>query len=414
MAESTQTGEPLGGFATALAELDSVPAFLAALAFVLAALQGVLCLESVDSCRLSRRKMNILLAFEAVETLVLFCSELLSFLELRDAFDTAFPSLQFVAPCLFAAGVLQTFSELYFTLAVVTKSRILWMPISNLGSRFAALEIAPLTASLLLSVTLIGWRFRWWFRADAVAAEQALSAIQNEPSLAHGVMAFAAGWTVAISGSLVVIMLLSDCGEDGPSYFASVRYLWSPEKWIEQQHTGTKLWYRHMDSAHRALDEYVACALLDDSVPVPRDTRHVQVLLERGPLHVGNAIVGSDKQFCKREDRTASHLHKVVLLAEHLVVLPLLVVIVVIIARNHQHLDHVHYEALRQLAEGAIVLAFIEFAIGAKNVLWGVSGTSRRERAKVSGEDRLSHMRGLPAFSAEVEGGCGDMEIKVE
>ncbi|KAI0563485.1 hypothetical protein FGB62_39g11 [Gracilaria domingensis] len=172
-------------------------------------------------------------------------------------------------------------------------------------------------------------------------------------------MAFAAGWTVANSGMLVVIMLLSDCGEDGPSYFAGLRYLWRPEQWIDEQHIGTKVWYRRYENSDRALDEYIASALLDSTLPVPNDPRQLHTLLERAPLHVGNAIVGTDKDFCKEEDKIASRLQKVVFIAEHLVVLPLLFVIVVIIARNYDNLDQVHYEALTPLAEGAIILAFV-------------------------------------------------------
>ncbi|KAI0557748.1 hypothetical protein FGB62_267g07 [Gracilaria domingensis] len=200
-----------------------------------------------------------------------------------------------------------------------------------MGSSYALFEIVPLTISLILSVIFIGCRFRWWFRANAVTAQEALAAIEYEPSLRHGVMAFAAGWNVAISGMLVVIMLHSDCGEDGPRYFAGLRYLWHPKQWIDEQHIGTKL-------------------------PVPNDPRQVHTLLERAPLHVGNAIVGTDRDFCKEEDKIASRLQKVVLIAEHLVVLPLLFAIVVILARNYDNLDQVHYEALARLAEGAIFL----------------------------------------------------------
>ncbi|CAN8075507.1 unnamed protein product [Agarophyton chilense] len=409
-----QTGDPLGGFAEAVAELDSIPTLLAVVAILLASLQGVLCLESVDSCRLSRRKLNILLSFEVVETIVLFLSELLSFLELRTAFRDAFPDLHFVAPCLFAAGVLQIFSDIYFTLAVVTKSRISWIPVACMGSNHAVFEVVPLSISIILSVTLLGWRFRWWLRANAVSEEAALSAIQAESSLGHGVIAFAAGWTVAISALLIVIMVLSDCGEEGPSYFAGLRYLWRPEMWLDDQHVGSKVWYRRFESTDKALDEYMASALLDEDVPLPNIPRQVRTLLERAPLHIGNAIVGTDKQFCVQEDRIASRLQKLVLIAEHLVVLPLLVVIVVIVARNHDNLDQVHYVAIAKLAEGAIVLAFVEFAIGIKNLLWGVSGTVKGERANVSGAERVSSIRHLRAFSDETQRDSHDLEIKID
>ncbi|KAI0557043.1 hypothetical protein FGB62_350g02 [Gracilaria domingensis] len=227
-------------------------------------------------------------------------------------------------------------------------------------------------------------------------------------------MAFAARWTVAISGMLVVIMSHSDCGEDGPSYFAGLRYLWHPEQWIDEQHIGTKFCYHRYENSDRALDEYIASALLDSTLPVPNDPRQVHTLLERAPQHVGNAIVGTDRDFCKEEEKIASRLQKVVLIAGHLVVLPLLFAIVVILARNYDNLDQVHYEALAPLADGAIILAFVEFSIGIKNLLWGLNGTAKMERAGVSNEERLCTIRGLSATSRDAESNSCDFGIKVD
>ncbi|PXF39953.1 hypothetical protein BWQ96_10337 [Gracilariopsis chorda] len=389
---SIEEGQPLGGVNDALSSLQSFPTIIAALAVVLAALQAVLCMESVDPCRLSRRKMNILLGLELVETAILVASELLSFLELRSSLVQAFPSLYFVAPCLLAAGILQLLAEVYFTMAVVTKSRISWIPVSAMGSTSAFWEIIPFSVTLLLSFTVIGWRFRWWLRGNAVSESVALDAVQSDPALKAGVMGFAVGWTVSVSALLFITLLLTDCADDGPSYVAGLRYLWRPDQWLDEQHDGTKLWYRRFESNDQAVQEYIASAVLDSNVLLPRGLGEIQAHLERTPLHVGNAIVGNDRKYCKEEDRKAHRLQRVVMLAEHVVVLPLLIVLIVIIARNHDNLDKLHFDAIRQLADATVILAFVEVAIGLKNLIWGISGTGKKEFSSVSDDERLQSL----------------------
>lgn len=395
-------GSALGGIEDLASAVVSLPTFLALLAVFFAAIQGFLALESVDPCRISSRKMNMLLAVELAELIVSLTSELLSFFELRGALKLRLKWLHWVAPCLLAAGILETLVDLYFTLAVVTKSRVGWIPFSAVGAKSSNWETAPFLLTFILSLALVGWRLRWWWRGSCQLAVESMAVAQAESALKRPTVGFAVGWAVAVSSLAFIIILLSDFSEDGAHYIASLPYLWKPDQWLSRQHGDIKTWYRTWDNDDIVL-EYVSTAVLDGNVEVPKTANEVYRLLEQKPLHCGNAIVGHDRAFSDREDTGASRLHKVVLIAEHLVVLPLLIVVVVIVSRMHEDLDKQTFDALRQLTDGVIILAFLEIAIGIKNLLWSISGTSRKERGTVSTEKRLIELRDVDVENARVQ-----------
>lgn len=387
-------GTELGGVDDLASAVVSLPTVLALFAVFFAAMQGVLALESADPCRLSSRKMNTLLILELAEVVVSLISEVMSFVELRSALANRFQTLHWIAPCLLAAGLLETLVDVYFTLAVVTKSRVGWLPLSATGSTNTKWEVVPFVLTFSLSMSLVGWRLRWWWKSICVSTAVSEIAVSNEPALRIGVMGFAVGWAVGISALVFVIIMLADCAEDGANYVGSIPYLWKPDKWIDEQHGDIKVWYRTADQG-QSLEQYVASAVLDSSVPLPETENEVFVNLERQPLHCGNAIVGSDGKFIKEEDRGASRLHKVILLAEHVVVLPLLIVVVVIISRLHNSLDENTFEVLRQLTDAVIIIAFLEIAIGVKTVLWSFSGVAQKERAVPSNDHRIEQLQAL-------------------
>lgn len=383
---------PLGGIDDLASAVVTVPTVLALFAVFLSAMQGMLALESADPCRISVRKMNILLSLELAELLVSVASEVLSFVELRSALQERLQWLHWVAPCLLAAGLLETFVDLYYTLAVVTKSRVSWLPFSASGSSNKTWEVVPFSLTLSLSLILVGWRLRWWWNSCSIA--DSIQVTLEEPSLRRGVMGFAVGWAVGISSLVFLVMILTDCAEDGPNYIASLPFLWKPDSWIEGQHGDIKVWYREA-KGEEVVQEYVATAVLDGHVPLPETENDVLFNLERQPLHCGNAIMGTDRDMINKEDRAASRLHKVILLAEHLVVLPLLIVVVTVVSRLHGTFDVKTFKAVRQLTDAVIVIAFLEVAIGVKNVLWSVSGAMVKERAIPSDSARLTQLRGL-------------------
>lgn len=391
-----RAGEILGGIDDLASAVVSLPTVLALFAIFFSAMQGVLALESADPCRLSIRKMNILLALEVAEVFVSVATEVLSFVELREALSGRLQWLQWIAPCLLAAGMLETVVDIYFTLAVVTKSRVGWLPLSTTGSRNKTWEIVPFALTFSLSMSLVGWRLRWWWQGSCVSTEISELATSNEPALRKGVMGFAVGWAVGISALVFIIILLSDCSEDGANYIASLPYLWKPEKWIDEQHGDIKVWYRTA-SEKDSISQYIASAVLDGNVPLPETEAEVYVNLERQPLHCGNAIVGRDGELIYQEDPAASRLHKVIVLAEHVVVLPLLIVVVLIVSRLHNSLDKQTFKAIKGLTDAVVVIAFLEIAIGVKNVLWSVSGTLSKERAGPSDDSRLEQLQVISA-----------------
>eukprot|EP00177_Eucheuma_denticulatum_P000792 GFKZ01001437.1.p1 GENE.GFKZ01001437.1~~GFKZ01001437.1.p1 ORF type:complete len:413 (+),score=37.08 GFKZ01001437.1:257-1495(+) len=384
-------GQPLGGIDSLAAAVVSLPTALALAAIFLAAIQGVLTMESADPCRLSQRKMNILLLFEFAEIIVSLTSEALSFIELRASLRQRLTDLHWIAPCLLATGIIETLVNTYFTFAVVTKSRIGWMPFSASGSSNEWWEVLPFGVTASLSCALVGWRLRWWWTGVGVSGAEAQAAIENEAALEIGVIGFSVGWAVGISSLVLIIIFLTDCAEDGAKYVASLPYLWRPDDWLQGQQNDIRVWYRTVE-VEQGLQQYIAAAVLDGRLDLPKDERDVVQNLERYPLHCGNAIVGTDRDHVNDEDRASSRLHKVILVAEHLVVFPLLVVVVVLLSRLHDSLDCETFEVMRQLADAVTILAFLEIAIGVKNVLWSISGTSRKERGVAPGDERLQEL----------------------
>lgn len=407
-----QVGDPLGGFADVASSVVSLPTVLAAFAVFLSAMQGVLALESADPCRLSMRKMNMLLVLELAEVAVSVVSEVLSFVELRAALMGNLQWLHWVAPCLLAAGMIETAVDVYFTLAVVTKSRVGWMPFSASGSSNKAWEVVPFLLTFSLSVSLVGWRLRWWWKGEIVPDDLGLAIAAAEPAFKEGVMGFAVGWTVGVSGLVFIIILLSDCAEDGANYIASVPFLWKPDSWLERQHGDIKIWYRN-SKGDDTLQQYVASAVLDGSIEIPETENDVFLNLERQPLHCGNAIVGKDKELIYEEDRGASRLHKIILIAEHLVVLPLLFVVVILVVRLHDTLDDATFNVLKQLADGVIIISFLEIAIGIKNVLWSISGVSKAEQTTPPDDAGLDQLKGF--YTQHLKRSTAtDLTLKVE
>lgn len=383
--------DELGGFEEFTSSIVSPQTFLALLAVFFAAIQGVVALESVDPCRMSRRKMNILLVVEAAEFSVSIAAEILSFVELRNALKFRLTWLQWIAPCLLAAGVIETAVDLYFTLAVVSKNRIGWIPFSVIGANSSKWEVFPFILTFVLSLILVGWRLRWWWPGCVVDSTIAITAAEAETALKPGVMGYAVGWAVGISALVFLILLLSDFSEDGVHYIAGIRYLWSPDKWVGEQYAGVKVWYRE-GREQVSVQQYIATATLDANVETASTGLEIEKMLEHKPLHCGNAIVGQDVDLCHKEDAAPSRLHKIILLAEHVVALPLLIVAVVIVSRLHDSLDEETFDALQQLADSVIILAFLEVSIGIKNVLWSVSGTSQSERVQASSNARLEEL----------------------
>lgn len=382
----------LGGIDNLAAAADTLPTFMAVLVVFLSSLQGVLALESVDPCRISARKMNILLVLEVFEVILSIVSEVWSFFELKSVLSEHLPWLHWVAPCLLAAGLLETCVDLYFTLAVITKSRVGWIPISWVGSSNSAWEAVPFLVTFLLSFFIVGWRLQWWLKSDAGGANAGSDALKEVPALKSKVMGFAVGWAVFISGSAFLIIVITDFSEDGAHYIAGISFLWKPDQWLDNQQGDARVWSRLTDSPH-VMQEYIASAILDGNVPMPVSKGGVHKQLRKQPLHCGNAIVGHDKVKGDTEDRIASRLHKVVLLAEHLVGLPLLVVVICIIFQLRNSFNEVTFEVIRQIGDSVVIIALLEVAIGIKNLIWSFSGTSRKERALTCDASKLSDLQ---------------------
>ncbi len=358
---------------------------LAGVAVAFAAVQGALALESADPCRLSKRKMNMILFFELLEFIFLLISEVYSFIELRKALRTSFTWLHWVAPCLLAAGLLELAVDVYFTLAVLAKSRISWLPMSAIGEERMGWGLLPFVVTLSGAISLIGWRVQWWWPNKILSdTAKALAIAKAEQSMSTGVMGFSVGWVVAVSAIVFLVVLICDLGEDGPSYIFSLPYLWRPDEWLGDNPGTVKVWYR--TPTQELLDnQFDAAAVLDSTLtrdgPLA-DEESKRDFLERAPLHVGNAIVGDDQKNALREESSSAEtLHVIILVSEHLTVLPLLFTVLAAVINLKDGIDSGGLNVLEQLTDAVIVLAFIEVAIGIKNVVWGIRGNSESDRA---------------------------------
>lgn len=364
----------LGGNEAAL-ELNTIFAFAAIL---FASMQGVLCMESADPCRISYKKLQFLLGLEVLEVIVVVTSEALSFVDFRGALVHRLTWLRWVPTCLFILGLMELLLDLFFTLQCATLSRLYWRPFSSVGhiidkKRFRAsilLELLPLLLTASNSLVLVGWRQKWWMKAKAVSTKVAMAAAKKAAVLTMGAMVFCFCWGFILTGGLLV-------------YFS---YGFFQNKWHEQwvfMLKPHKYWERYPDRKfhhNTKTDEtreenfknlyrvqFGASAL--QNVTQYRKTR----CLETAPLSAGNAVVG-------REQAEVFHAHSrffhmLCLFSEHFTILPLQICVVIGLVQLYAKLDEETYAALKELVDAVIVVAMVEIAVGLKSLLWGCGGS---------------------------------------
>lgn len=341
-----------------------------------AAMQGTLAMESGDPCRISYKKFKLLFILEALEVGIVVASEGVSFVELQTALKERLQWLQWVPPCLLVIGLLELIADLYFTCNLATHSRVRWVPFSSVGwhrsgknSIFSTLrEVFTLSITAGLSLVLVGWRMRWWLVAVAVDRTTAQNALVLSKALSTGAIAFCIAWGLVLSCSLLLLMLYMEISNYKKSIFRKMKWAVNPTAYFKNHPKRNA-----MDRVptpelvekmrHLLYIEYgEAWAHTDD---------HITNLLRHAPLHVGNAIVSSDKEIVFSEDDDFRFGHLLFLFVEHFTILPLLCCIVAAVAQLHASLDEQAFVALKELVDAVIIVALVELAIGFKYFLWG-------------------------------------------
>ena len=94
-------------------------------AILFSAMQGTLCMESADPCRISYQKLRFLLGLEVLEVIVVVASESVSLVQMRGPLRERLTWLQWMPACLLALGLMELALDVYFTLFCAVNSRVL-------------------------------------------------------------------------------------------------------------------------------------------------------------------------------------------------------------------------------------------------------------------------------------------------
>ena len=135
-------------------------------AILFAGMQGTVCMESADPCRISYTKLLFLLGLETLQVIAVVVAEALSFVDLQRALSSRLTWLQWMPSCILVQGLTLLLFDIYYTLNAIAKCRIQWCPFSTTGfikdktnfihSFFPELLLMVPTGSM--SLVLIGWR----------------------------------------------------------------------------------------------------------------------------------------------------------------------------------------------------------------------------------------------------------------
>lgn len=344
-----------------------------------AAMQGTLCMESADPCRISYLKLRYLLGLEVLEVVTVVTSEALSYVELSGALSARLTWLRWVPACLLILGLMEMMVDLFFTYRCATRSRILWQPFSNVGytednNRFRTrelLELAPLVLTGGVSLVLVGWRQKWWLQAEIVSTEVAIAAAKKSKAFSLSAMVFCFVWGFALTGGILLILCYYSfyfkLYEEWP-YVLNPKNYW--ENYTSQKHP----WFAETDIEREkqfdALYEIQFGAKALENLTQAKKLR----CLETTPLSMGNAVAGNDRSKIFHDSTRSNHL--VFLFAEHFTILPIQICTAVGLVQLHSKLDMETLAALQELVDAVVVVAMVEIAVGMKTFLWGCGSLS--------------------------------------
>lgn len=365
--------QALGGNEAAL-QFNTLLAFAAIL---FASMQGTLCMESADPCRISYMKLQFLLGLEILEVIVVVASEALSFKDLSGALGERLTWLRWVPTCLLVLGLMELILDMYFTFECAARSRVDWEPFSSVGyskdkSRFrirVLLELMPLLLTGTVSLVLVGWRQKWWMKAEAVSTEIALAAAKKSKALSVGAIMFCFVWGFILTGGLLIFVTFR--AVDSKLY-----KLWycmpNPKQfWMSHPHLQRS---EFIKPDKERIDDFEKLYQIQFGSRALKDLTDADIMryLETTPLSVGNAVVGKDKSLVF-DGRTRLE-HIVLLVAEHFTILPLQICVAIGLVQVYSKLDVETFAALKELVGAMVVVAMVEIAVGLKSFLWGFGG----------------------------------------
>ncbi len=392
---------------------------LAFVVVLIAAMQGTLGLESADPCRISFRKFRLLLILEALEVFFAIVSEIVSFIALRSSLSTRFEWLQWVAPSLLAIGLLELILETWHTLALASRARAYWCPLSAVGRNEEGKNwqrvfetVIPIFLTIL-SIYLIGWRQQWWLEAPPVSEAISIERAKNCTALSVGALGFCFAWgflLVSVSCTGLVFLelfytIVKPNWGTNETMFNILRRSFNPSRW--RGNNG-----HWVDAPHSTKDKDVYDMLykleygkpygdtdyLKSSYLEAMDENTKREALLFAPPHVRNAIVGVFReQIYQHFGKAVKADHFTIVFAEHFTILPLQICVAVGIYQMHDALDAATRDALKELVDAVVVVAVVDIAVAFKVVIWGFGhhefvhnndrpfGEEKRESTRKSG-----------------------------
>lgn len=376
-------GPVVGGSEAAL----HLPTVLSFMAILVAGMQGTLVLESTRPCRISTSKVILVLFLEFIEVAIVFASEILTYIGLNNALRVRIQWLQWTPLCVLILGLMQLSLDACFTLDIVAESRVNYRPISVRKNDSLAWELLMFFVTLTLSMLLVGWRQRWWWHASPVSSEVAIAKARDEISLSTPVMAIAIGFAFALLGSMFFYAVIGELLyiNSNSSLIRRTRYLFASNRWHnvapdpEAQKLGprypspTLIGQYRLIAPFREVRSITDTTQMRDAAYEPSDDE-IRLNLMYEPLRLGNMVVGEDvEEVQKSRHDVWERAYRIFTFTETLVIIPLMVAVVVAVARLHNSLDKAMFEALKELSEVVIVVAFLDLAITLKNILWNYS-----------------------------------------
>lgn len=367
---------------TSINDVPSIPlnTLLAFCAILFAGMQGTLCMESAEPCRLSYQKLKLLLGLEFLLVISVVVSESISFASVRGPLRNHLAWLQWLPSLLLVIGMIQLALDVLFTCVCASDSRVAWTPFSSLGyrkkkSRFEVnsriwIELTPLLLSGSVSIALIGWRENWWMRARLVSSDVAVTAATKCNALSVGALVVCIVWAFLVSGILLcvlsILVLKGKLYKQWAGMFNPRKYwLRNPDKRLhcETIPKQTELF----ETLYNI--QYGPVAL--EQLTVDEQKRS----METSPISLGNVIIGDSRSMFY--DEYARFAQMIIIFAEHFTILPMQVCVLVGLVQIHTKMDAEAATTMKHSVDFVLALALVEFAIGFKSFLWGSTREGR-------------------------------------
>lgn len=344
-------------------------------ALVIAAMQGVIVMESAEPARISYKKWKLMLNFQALHVLLVLVGEIFAFVELYNALRQSVTWLLWIAPTLLVVALSEVILDTWFTLKMGIRSRLHWIPFSSIGRQKSRplLSVIPPLLTTALSIVLIGWRQGWWLLSSPVPTNTARNAARSNIALSNGVLAVCMGWCILLAMASVGFIIFNELGlivEGYPSLIQELIGSRIPGYFLSRNPSSYKMprdttmeHVRIYEMTHRI--EHGRSPMISEA----EKKRNLAI----APLHVGNAVIGPDRMTVYKGFAGEGRIKLlVVLFIEHYTILPVLICTLAATVQLHNKLDAKCHKALAELVNFVLIVSLVQISLQLKTILWGL------------------------------------------